>query len=154
MGYENPAESVDYGCEVCGRHCDDCICPICPVCQVQGDASCVDKHGLTYLMPDAAQRPIQMIQADINSALSNVLAIANDRVVAHSNRHYAELTAITSDIFVKYTPDSKITVDALAVARAAASRAVLEADATDARLNRASIILCSLCTELATRLAD
>ena len=110
---------------------------------------------MTTTMTDATTiRTIQMIQADINSALSNVLAIANDRVVAHSNRHYAELTATTSDIFVKYKPDCKITVDALIVARAAASRAVLEADAIDARLNRASIILCSLCAELAARLAD
>lgn len=55
MAYPNPAESVDYGCEICGNHCDDCTCPVCPVCKTQGDPDCVKNHGL--IVPEKPTGP-------------------------------------------------------------------------------------------------
>jgi hypothetical protein len=46
----------DTTCEVCGRDCDACICPICPVCNTQGDPECYRDHGLVESDAQRASR--------------------------------------------------------------------------------------------------
>lgn len=36
----------EYPCEVCGKMCDDCICPECPVCGNVGDPFCYREYGM------------------------------------------------------------------------------------------------------------
>lgn len=39
-----PYNQQEGPCEVCGKGCDDCICPECDLCGSQGDPDCYDPY--------------------------------------------------------------------------------------------------------------
>lgn len=109
-----PYNQEDPPCEVCGKHVDDCICPVCLSCGCQGDPKCYangdfdgayNGHGLILTPEQTAARAAAQMAAAETDAYFDELARDAERMEAEQAAQEQEYYA--AHLLPDVDPDQK-----------------------------------------------